>query len=435
MPKPVLSAEERAASAQWVRHFPNPPDKSAGIGWHVFISYRSLNRKWALALYDTLREAGYDLFLDQYELAAGAEIEETLTANLQKSASAVLVWTNAASESRWVAAELKKMQAIKAKRPSFQYVIAKLDDADLPFLEQGTLYVDFTKYPDGPRGGELLRLMYGLAGKPLSPEAVDAVQELDEETTRTLNEIAAARGQGDVESLLRLGLEVTPVLVATPLPISNAADALIALKAFGPAIEVLEVARRRFSSAIRPLQLLGLAYRRQGEFEKAANDYFAKLYAAGHRDPETLGMYAATWWGRYEQTRDKRHGERAQALYAEAFRLVPSDSYVGVNAASKAVLLGRLEEGRDIAMQVLPLVEKDSDGTDFWKTVTHAEVRLLAGDVKRAAELYDAAVVRHSGELSSIDTARAQVGALAGALGVAKTDRELLMKALEPSRT
>lgn len=261
------------------------------------------------------------------------------------------------------------------------------------------------------------------------------LQELDEETTRTLNDIAAARGQGDKESLLRIGMAVRPELVATPLPICNAADALVALREFAAAIEVLEVARRRFPSAIRPVQLLGLAYRREGQLEKAANEHFAKLYAAGHRDPETLGMYAATWWGRYEQTHDQRHGDRARALYEEAFHLVPSDSYVGVNAASKAALLGRLQEGKDIASQVLPLVENDSDGTDYWKTVTHAEVRLLAGDVKRAAELYDAAVVRHSGELSSIDTTRAQVVALADALGLAQVDRELLMAALEPSRT
>ena len=36
----------------WLDWAPKPPPLAPGKAWHVFISYRSVNRPWVLALYD-----------------------------------------------------------------------------------------------------------------------------------------------------------------------------------------------------------------------------------------------------------------------------------------------------------------------------------------------------------------------------------------------
>ena len=69
------------AQARWLALAPGPQrPKPAGIQWDIFLSYRSVNRTWALALHDALRSAGFDVFLDQFVLPAGVEIDGFLRA-------------------------------------------------------------------------------------------------------------------------------------------------------------------------------------------------------------------------------------------------------------------------------------------------------------------------------------------------------------------
>jgi len=123
------------------------------------------------------------------------------------------------------------------------------------------------------------------------------------------------------------------------------------------------------------------------------------------------------------------HLQRAQELYEEAFRLTPSDYYVGLNAASKLALLERLEEARELARSVLELVKGAVDGADYWRTVTLAEVKLLLGNVAEAAHLYRRAVARHSEERGSIDTTRTELEALLDPLSLSEEDRKQLREA------
>src|SRR5262249_32999664 len=116
------------------------------------------------------------------------------------------------------------------------------------------------------------------------------------------------------------------------------------------------------------------------------------LYAAGHRDPETLGIFARTWMDRYKESHDRHHLRRSRDLYAEAFTLAPNDSYTGINAASKSVLLGELDTAMMLANQVEKLVGTAPLRGEYWKTATVAEVQLLKRNYARAAELYAAAV-------------------------------------------
>jgi len=398
------------------------------------LSYRSVNRSWVLALYDVLRSQGFDVFLDQFVLQVGMSLSDSLRDNLRASAGAVLVWSRAAADSEWVQAELKQMQRLREKNPRFQYVIAVLDDAEVPFLEQDDKVVRFAEQPEGPRGRELLELLYGAIGKPLPPDAVRWLTTLEERTRDLLVTIQsdAERATEDaVQSLVALAESSEPALHATPLPLCLAAERLIGIDRPAEALTLLQTACARFPKALRPQQLCGLALRRLERVDEA-QQVLGRLYERGHRDPETLGIWAATWAQRYAREKRRIHLERSQLLYQEAFALTPSDSYVGINAASKSALLGNVDEARRTAAQVLELVKTvrtAADGSDYWLTATHAEARLLLDEDKTAIRLYRTAVVKHSARAGDIASTRDQALALAGALALPEETRQALREA------
>jgi len=78
---------------RWLDLAPKPGPLPAGKQWHVFLSYRSVNRPWVLALYDVLNVLGYKVFLDQYVLTAAAPLAIALGEALDASAGAVMIWS------------------------------------------------------------------------------------------------------------------------------------------------------------------------------------------------------------------------------------------------------------------------------------------------------------------------------------------------------
>jgi hypothetical protein len=69
----------------WLQHAPKPPERGDN-SYDVFIS-RSSDRAWAMALYDALKLAEWEPFLDQYDLVPGTNLESSLTENLQARVS------------------------------------------------------------------------------------------------------------------------------------------------------------------------------------------------------------------------------------------------------------------------------------------------------------------------------------------------------------
>ena len=113
-------------------------------------------------------------------------MDDSLQENLEVSGAGILVWAEEAGESKWVKREHNAMRVLTDHRDDddlpFLRVVAKLDEPKVPLFLADSLWVDFAPYPEGPRGGELLRLMHGIVGKPLSAEAVRAIASLDAET-------------------------------------------------------------------------------------------------------------------------------------------------------------------------------------------------------------------------------------------------------------
>lgn len=428
----------------WLEQCEPPRMRRAGIEWDVFISYRSLDRTWAIALYDMLTQCGYKVFLDQFVLVPGQGLETQLGENLERSASGVLVWSERTADSNWVKRELNAMVARQTGSENgpdpFYFVVAALDSKAPPGLTRGTLYLDFSDYPDGPMGVDIVRLTAGLQGKPLSSPAVGRMVSFERTIRDEPSELRTLAKVGRFGEILERIQSDAPAYTTSATIPSLAIDQLIRGKSYERAIEGAKAAMSRFPGSLRVRQLLGLALRRSGQIEEAAYQ-LSLLREKGHEDPETLGIlaavYADIWEDRMAQG-DARGAkdalEQSRNLYRDAFRKVPTDTYVGINAASKSAMLGELDSARTVAQAVLArLGEMQTErggapSKDYWERATEPEALLIAGDYARALSLYHDARIAHQHEAGSIESTARQVGRLLAVLEVPADIRQALQE-------
>ncbi len=407
----------------WLKYAPQPEPLAGPHKWHVFLSYRSVNRPWVINLYDILSSRGFNVFLDQYVLPSSSQLVGGLDAALTTSQAGILVWSADASDSAWCQREYEAMERRAARDPRFHYVIAKLDAAKLPPFAANHIHVDFSTCREGPRGKGLLELLHGVLGRPLPPEAVVLGTAVDQETRDALAAIQGGRLTGDASCLRALADSDSLAWNCSPLLRCAVADAFIAISRNDDALDVLDMVERAYPRTIRVKQLRGLALARSGRTVEAQR-VLAELYAAGERDPETLGIYARTWMDLYAKSGDRLHLKAARDRYIEAFESSPSDYYTGINAAAKSVLLNDVAAGTEYARRVQQLVGAAPSPADYWRTATAAEAALICGEWAAAARLYDAAVAMAPGEHGSHRTTWLQAERLMAALGTPAEDKQ-----------
>lgn len=376
---------------QWLKHAPAPKPLEPGKKFHVFLSYRSVNRGWVLKLYDILRGLNYEVFLDQYNLAAAASLGVSLGEALDASHAAIMMWSSTFDDSNWCMKEYNTLESKENSGTGFRYVIAKLDESPLPGLASGKIHVDFSQDRDGPSGSGLLRLLHGIHGKPLPPEAVQLAADVDEELKTARVKIKAARTSGFINRLETLSQSPGLAWQTSPTLGCEVAEAMIGLGNNAAALKLLRELHMKFPRAVRPKQLEGLALARNRDWEEA-QAVLGELYENGELDPETLGIYARTWMDRYKVSKDRVHLRKSRDLYHQAFTVAPKDYYTGINAASKSLFLGERDVATQLAKQVEALVGVKPVERDYWKTSTVAEVQLLQGAYDNAAKLYLQAV-------------------------------------------
>jgi TIR domain len=246
----------------------------------------------------------------------GRPLIKNLEAGLTSSQTGVLVWSSATADSDWVFREYSTMEARTTKKPGFQFVPVRLDASELPSFATTRVFLDFSTYPDGPNGGELLRLLHAMVGQPLSPEAAHFANVQDEASKLAAAQIAAAIKQGRPDRLMQLFSDDGPPWQTSSALGCKAAEGLTRLGRNDEAIQMLDALEKDFPKAIRPKQLRALALARRAQrrrkagdaaYEKdlmAAQDIVGVLYESGERDPETLGIYGRTWMDRYDVSGD-----------------------------------------------------------------------------------------------------------------------------------
>jgi tetratricopeptide (TPR) repeat protein len=380
-----------SALEQWLKYAPAPKPLEPQMKFHVFLSYRSVNRGWVLQLYDILRGLNYEVFLDQYNLAASSALALSLGEALEASQAAIMMWSSAFEDSEWCKKEFNTLEAKENSGTGFRYVIAKLDESPLPGFASGKIHVDFSQDRDGPGGSGLLRLLYGMNGEPLPPDAVRLAADVDAEVKTARAQIKAARTNGFMNRLEALAQSNGLAWLTSPALKCEVAEAMIGLGNAGAALTLLRALQLQFPRAVRPKQLEGLALARNKDWE-GAQTVLGELHANGELDPETVGIYARTWMDRYKMSQDPVHLRKSRDLYQQAFTAAPKDYYTGINAAAKSLFLGDRDLATSLAKKVEGIVGLKPVAQDYWKSATVAEVQLLQAAYDNAAALYAQAV-------------------------------------------
>lgn len=415
---------------------PKPVPLINGNIWNVFLSYRSINRTWVLNLYDILIELGHKVFLDQYVIKPGDILIEKLEDALAKSQTGILIWSNEARDSDWVKKEYYTLEKKATNESDFNFIPVRVNHASLPLFADNRIFVDFSAYPDGPNGGDLIRLLHAIVGKPLTPEGVKFSNDLDESSEMAFAQVNASIRNGRWERLLELlengGLpwETTAVLGC------KTANGLIKLKKYTEAIQALKKLESKFPKSIRPKQLKALALARRGEGKdiEDAQEILGVLNSLNYLDPESLGIYARTWMDRYKVSGDINDLKQSRKLYVEAFEKSPDDTYTGINAAAKSILIGTdtdILKGYEYADKVQKILGTAPIPHDYWKTATVAEVLLIKKQYKEAGEMYAEAILIEPKSFGSHESTKKQAIKLLEKLETDDNDKIMVLEAFK----
>ena len=381
---------------QWLAYAPQVLELKPGKRWHIFLSYRSVNPDWAFQLYDALTRIGFSVFFDKFQIVAGTSLTSDLSLAISESESGVILWSNESRRSKWCKYEYESMHQMQIEDSNFHFVVIKMDFQPLPTYLKTLQYIDFSQSPEGPHGVGLLQIMYGLLNKPLSEEAVRFAHKIDMETTIELAKIDGARIRGDAASIILLGSSNTLAWLTSPLLFCQTAEALIALNEPKIALDVLATTEKLFLKSVRPKQLKARALSLCGrpiEAQAVVAELQAAGHRAGHRDPETLKLFAGTWTDLYKTSKARKHLEASRNHYAEVFEIIPTDYYTAIKLAATSLALGELDNSDKYVCQVEAIVGNQAVHSDYWKTATVAGIQLIRKNFPRAAQLYRTAII------------------------------------------
>jgi class 3 adenylate cyclase len=188
------------------------------------------------------------------------------------------------------------------------------------------------------------------------------------------------------------------------------------------AYDVIQAGLARWPKRTRLRQLEGLALASSGA-TLPANQALLRLYRDGVSDGETLGLLARTYKDLWDlETDDRKRAvllARSHEIYREAFEAASARRrrddaiYVGINAASTAMLAERPRLARSLARRVQELCRlKLRGGPDYWARASLGEAAILLGDLDEAATQYAHAAELGAGNLRWLSRTRRQARTL-----------------------
>lgn len=137
---------------------------------------------------------------------------------------------------------------------------------------------------------------------------------------------------------------------------------------------------------------------------------------AGSTEAESL--LARTFKDLWKTSGDVRYLREAFDLYLHDYRTTSGNkTFPGVNAASMALFLGRAEEGRKLAGEVLAILRAQGEPIGYWERVTLGECLLVDGQIESARQAYARATAIGNIPVSHLATTRAQARLLLPHLG------------------
>jgi class 3 adenylate cyclase len=219
---------------------------------------------------------------------------------------------------------------------------------------------------------------------------------------------------------------------------SEAADLAKAALARGDLISAYDLTTAAIAEGdpggtIRHQQLLALA--RMGDTERAMG-LFQAYGLDGSEDPHERAIGArllkdralAAPPGEGRQEALSRAHDAYLAIYLES-----RDAFPGINAATLAMLAGRVDESRALAAALLDDPAVAAAG-DYYKAATRAEALLLLGRTGEVTEALAAAAIAGSADLGGRSSSLRQLAMVAAHLGMSEAERAALVAPLAPPR-
>jgi tetratricopeptide (TPR) repeat protein len=294
-----------------------------------------------------------------------------------------------------------------------------VDDGDLAlcFAERWLDWF-FLKFRFGPRLQQLT-----LDGEPLDLCGQPELQSLMNHVNEFSMRVARERTVGD---LTWLG----PFVARSAVVPALAAEICIDCGANDPAIQLLTEALAKHPHDLRLQQLMGLAFSRKRQFDKAL-EWLEPLLHKNPNDDENSGICAGVYKRLWEERKTHDLLEKAHRIYNRGWgQSQKASAYLGINAATTALYLGHADKARSTAEEVRKLLADRFDRLakwsgrrdivpNYWDTVTLAEALLLLGSLELAATYYRDAFTRHGDtQQGSVESTRAQLRSILRAMDV-----------------
>jgi tetratricopeptide (TPR) repeat protein len=360
---------------------------------HVFISYRSVDRPFALRLYERMDALGLRVFLDQNELLPGDHLAGTLHEALGRSRAAVILLSKSYLESPWCQAECERLVHLSITKPGFRLIPLRLDDAPLPGKLSTLLSVDFSG-EKLPGGDKLNSVVYAVIGQQPPAEGTanaklravevaatdEALQAVDKMVDAKIRDPRRLRGV--VDYLRSVGLPAS----ATRLRVGQS---LIAAGWLASALEVLPPVE----DSLRSRQLRALALSKMGDDQQALDLLEPLISLSGEVDAETAGILGGVYKRMWLASNGPLKLAQSLAAYQVGYTRT-GDVYVGINVATLALLSGDRLKAERIAKEVLAkLGALEGSKLHYWDRATLGEAYAVLGKRDQSLSWYRQAAV------------------------------------------
>ncbi len=135
---------------------------------------------------------------------------------------------------------------------------------------------------------------------------------------------------------------------------------------------------------LRLSQLFAMAMSKSGA-PLAAMEYLEPLYHQYPEDPETAGILGGVYKELFKKDQNTKYAILSRDTYVRNFSTT-KNYYTGINAATMSAIAGQASRGREIAGEVIRLLENSPPG--FWEIATLGEAHLLSKNREKAIDYY-----------------------------------------------
>ncbi|MFZ4701216.1 MAG: TIR domain-containing protein, partial [Candidatus Methylumidiphilus sp.] len=333
--------------------------------YHVFVSYRSTDRPWAMSLVARMEGAGLKVFIDQKELEPGRYLAEQLEDAMRRSRAAVVLVSRGWLDSPWCNQEQQVLTQRAVEDKAFILVPLRLDKSEMPMLLGTRVWFDFSRetYVDGPIGHDLERLIDTLLRRSAADTLTPQAKAVEAERAMTDKFVASIRiaALGNASAIDEVLADWSKTRSDDTAPLIAAAEAYNGKALFERTLAIFGGTPR----TLRVRQLTAFAKRKLGLINEACQEFEA-LRREGNLDAETGGLLAGTYKARWLESGDAAFMLLAYETYREAYER-SGDPFNGINAAAMALQCGDVGKMHEFAGQVLEVLKKQpADKLNHW---------------------------------------------------------------------